>query len=120
MLSLALALTLASSPPEVSRALGEETISIQVGHAFTLSDAHARVQMLLDYWGKAFGVRSEWVGERVWLQGQVWGIALHAYLDVAANTVRAVAADPGWLRDNAKDYVKRKLQKYLHPLYAEP
>ena len=40
MLSLALALTLTVSPEAVSRAMGENTIQLNVGHGFSLPDAH--------------------------------------------------------------------------------
>lgn len=121
MLGLVLALSLSNAPVvEVSRELPKDTITLAVGHHFALGDAHARVQLLLEYWARAFGVRFEWVGERVWVAGSVWGVKIHAYLEVAGEQVRAVAADPGWLRNSARDYVTKKLKKYLHPQYAEP
>ncbi|MEW6435272.1 MAG: polyhydroxyalkanoic acid system family protein [Myxococcota bacterium] len=97
------------------------TISLEVPHAFPRASARERVGFLLDYWNHRFGVKAEWRGDSVFLTGRVLGMEIRARFDVSDSAVTGVAADPGWFwRNKAKNYVTRKLKKYLHPDYADP
>lgn len=112
---------LSGSIPDSEKVLGPETITLRVGHHFSTAEAHARVQQLLDYWKSRFGVKQDWTGERVWVSGSIIGVDFRAFLEVRDGTVQCESTDPGGLwRGFARDYVGKKLRKYLHPRYEEP
>jgi hypothetical protein len=99
----------------------EQKMVFRVGHHYSLADARARTQMLLDYWKKAYGVESTWTGDRVHVIGHVVGLSIDAYIDVTTESVGGEGADPGLLmRSLARSYVQKKLEKYMHPQYLEP
>jgi hypothetical protein len=123
VLSLVLALTLSAEPLGIvhTEPLSGETFALVQEHKFPKPDARARVQMMLEYWKKAFDVAFVWVGERAWLEGKVWGVTFHAFIDVTDDKVSGEAIDPGGMRGSmAKSYIVKKLKKYLHPTYEEP
>ena len=117
-------LTLALSLSAISLAADEsaaDLLTARVPHQLSVEKAHERVQQMLDYWHRRFGVQSKWEGERVAVKGSIFGMDIDATFEVRADEVDAQAADPGWLwRDRAVDYTTKKLKKYLHPTYAEP
>jgi len=96
-------------------------IALEVPHHFERRAARERVTQLLQFWREAYGVVSEWRGDRVLMHGSVRGVAIDALFDVADGSVLAVARDPGWFwRARAHAYVEWMLRKYLHPTYQEP
>ncbi len=96
-------------------------ISVSVAHHFARAEALERLGYLLDYWKRAFDIRSEWRGNRVFLSGSIFGLRVRAELSVTEDSVVAVAADPGWpWRGRAEGYVTGKLKKYMHPTYDDP
>jgi hypothetical protein len=100
---------------------GDHKMVFKVDHHFSVADARARTQMMLDYWKKAYGVRSSWEGDRVYISGRVIGVQIDAFIDVTPESVGGEGADPGFLmRGVARDYVQKKLQKYMHPEFREP
>ncbi len=111
------------APPTAAevRKSGAHSVNVSVDHTLSREDARSRVEQLLAYWGKRFGVKSAWSGFRVELSGVVWGITIDAHFDVGDHDVMATATDPGFAwRGMAHDYVAKKLKKYLHPAYEEP
>lgn len=99
----------------------EHSISLKVAHHFERAIARERVTQLLEYWGRRFGVKSSWLGDRVFMSGTVFGIDINAHFDVTDYAVVGLASDPGWFwRGRATSYVEKKLRKYLHPNYDEP
>ncbi|MBS1148598.1 MAG: hypothetical protein H6Q89_296 [Myxococcaceae bacterium] len=113
-------LVLSGSAQPAMKTLGPETITLKVGHKFSTAEAHVRVQMLLDYWKSRFGVSQRWNGERVWVSGSIVGVDFDAILEVSDGQVQCESTDPGGMwRNFARDYVSRKLHKYLHPKYQE-
>ncbi|GMU58872.1 MAG: hypothetical protein AMXMBFR34_06350 [Myxococcaceae bacterium] len=101
--------------------LSGDTISVEVPHGFSRTNARERVGFLLDYWHQRFGVQSEWRGDRVFLTGRVFGMDIKARFEVSDTAVTGQAADPGWFwRGRAESYVNKKLRKYLNPDYADP
>lgn len=115
-----LSLVLSGSAQPDPKRLGPETITLKVGHKFSTAEAHVRVQQLLDYWKKRFGVTQDWTGEKVWVSGSIVGVDFHAILEVSDGQVRCESTDPGGMwRGFARDYVAKKLRKYLHPKYEE-
>jgi hypothetical protein len=122
MLLPVLALVLSADPaPAVHvEPLQGETFALTQPHHFKKPDAKARVQYMLEYWRTAYNVAYVWVGERAWIEGQVLGVAFHAFIDVMDDKVAGEAIDPGGLRGAmAKNYIVKKLKKYLHPTYEE-
>ncbi|MBL8920617.1 MAG: polyhydroxyalkanoic acid system family protein [Myxococcaceae bacterium] len=118
-----------SEAPAVERAAEGEpfvidsatAIKMSVGHAFGVAEARERVGYLLDYWGRRFGVKREWRGDRVFLTGSVWGVEIKAVFRVEPHAVFAMAWDPGTMfASAAQRYVRQKLKKYLHPTYDDP
>lgn len=96
-------------------------IALEVPHHFERRAARERVTQLLQFWREAYGVVSEWRGDRVLMHGSVRGVSIDALFDVADGSVLAVARDPGWFwRARAHAYVEWMLRKYLHPTYQEP
>ncbi len=119
--ALLLSLCLSGSALPDSMKLGPSTITLSIGHKFSTPEAHIRVQQLLDYWKARFGVTQNWVGERVWISGSIIGVDFRAILDVSNGWVKCESTDPGGLwRSFAREYVGKKLRKYLHPTYEEP
>jgi hypothetical protein len=99
----------------------DNAISLEVPHPFARAAARERVSQLLQFWREAYGVVSEWRGDRVFMHGHVHGVSIHALFDVSDGVVFAVARDPGWFwRARAQSYVEWMLRKYLHPTYQEP
>ncbi len=117
-LAIALAFASQSMADDLSTEL--KTLNLQVEHQFSRDTARTRITQLLQYWGERFGVQSRWVGDRVRLSGQIFGMTIDAAFDVTDHNVVAVARDPGFIwRGQTENYVERKLKKYLHPEYAE-
>jgi hypothetical protein len=119
--AVVLSLCLTSPAPAQTPQLKGNTITLLVGHHFSRSDAHERVQQLVDYWKNRYHVSQSWSGDRVAISGTVVGVPFQAFLEVTDGAVRCESSDPGaLLRGSARDYVQKKLRKYLHPQYAEP
>lgn len=96
-------------------------LKLEVTHAFERSVARERIGYLLAYWAERFGVQNQWLGDRVFLSGRVWGVDFKAVFHVQEKAVLALADDPGSvLTSAAQGYVHRKLRKYLHPTYDDP
>lgn len=99
----------------------DHSIALKVAHHFERAVAKERITQLLDYWGRRFGVKSIWQGDRVFMTGSVYGVDISALFDITDYAVVGMANDPGWFwRGRAQSYVEKKLKKYLHPSYAEP
>jgi hypothetical protein len=117
---LTLVLLTSPEPAVVNEPLTGATISLRVGHQFSTDDAHARLQQLMEYWGGRFGISYEWLGHRLWVSGTVVGVSFRAHLDIIDRAVFAESTDPGMLwRNLAREYVGKKLRKYLSLDYAE-
>lgn len=99
----------------------ELPLTARVAHGLSVSDAHLRVQQMLDYWHTRFGIEAKWDGECAWVTGKVWGVDFRARFDVLDGAVSAEATDPGpFFRSRITDYTVKKLKKYLSPNYSEP
>lgn len=100
---------------------GEQRMLFKVPHAHSREEAHARVQYMLDYWKRRYGVKSAWDGDHAVLQGRIMGVQFKGWLEVKDGEVGGEATDPGFLwRGMAHKYVEGKLKKYMHPNYDEP
>ncbi len=95
-------------------------LEFTVAHSFSIDDAKSRIEMLLAYWGERYGVKHRWEGMIAVVEGRIMGVDVSAELVVEGALVRGRANDPGLLlRNAARDYISRKLRKYLHPAYVE-
>lgn len=100
---------------------GEHRMFFKVPHAHSRTEAHARVQYMLDYWKRRYGVKSAWDGDHAVLQGRIMGVQFKGWLEVKDDEIGGEATDPGFLwRGMAHKYVEGKLKKYMHPNYDEP
>jgi hypothetical protein len=99
----------------------ELSLSTRVAHVLSVSDAHVRIQQMLEYWHQRFGIESKWDGDCATVTGKVYGVDFRARFDVLDGAVNAEATDPGpFLRGRITDYTVKKLKKYLSPNYSEP
>ncbi len=97
-----------------------KVLTFAVPHRFSREGARQRVKQLIGYWSERFGVESRWTGDRAVLTGSVLGVDFKARLEVSDTKVGGETSDPGLLlRSSARDYIRRKLRKYLHPEYQE-
>ncbi|HZN91737.1 MAG TPA: polyhydroxyalkanoic acid system family protein [Myxococcales bacterium] len=91
-------------------------IRLDIPHTLDKAEARQRVEKLLGYWSKKYGLTAEWAGDSARLSGKVMGISLDADLAVHDGKVDGEATDPGFLlRDQAKKYLTQKLGHYLDP-----
>lgn len=111
-------------PPLVVAALPEPCpfcLQFDEPHGFTTAEARERIQLMFKYWSERFGVTSAWEGNRGNFSGRMFGLHFEGWMVVDGQRVSGMTSDPGFLlRGPARDYIDRKLKKYLHPQYQEP
>lgn len=91
-------------------------LKLEIPHSLNLDDAKARVQALIDYWGRKYGVKATWSGDKVSFAGKAMGITIDGHLTVHAQKVAGEASDPGMLlRGQAQKYLTNKFADYLDP-----
>jgi hypothetical protein len=91
-------------------------LKFEVPHALTREEAKKRVEALLGYWGKKYGVKASWTGDSATMSGKAMGVTLDATLTVFDTRVGGEATDPGLLlRGQAQKYLTRKFGDYLDP-----
>jgi hypothetical protein len=91
-------------------------IKLEIPHSLPLEEAKARVQALLDYWSRKYGVRATWAGDKATFAGKAMGISIDGHLTVTPQRIDGQASDPGMLlRGQAKKYLDRKFADYLDP-----
>ena len=61
------------------------TIKFEVPHGLPHADAKARVEALLGYWSRKYGVKSNWAGDTATLAGKVMGFSFDTTLTVGAS-----------------------------------
>jgi hypothetical protein len=90
---------------------------LTVPHSLELSDARARLHALADYLSNKYGLTVAWTGEdEANVSGSYMVVTISGNLRLAPANVTFSGKDPGMLwRGKAKDYLVRKLQKYLDP-----
>jgi len=91
-------------------------IKFEVPSSLSIEDAKKRVEALLAYWHRKYGVKSSWTGEKAVMSGRAMGVSIDGKLEVLATKVSGEAADPGMLlRGQATKYLTRKFGEYLDP-----
>lgn len=91
-------------------------IKFDVPNALPIEDAKKRVEALLSYWNRNYGVTSAWTGVSATMKGKAVGVTIDGKLTVEASKIAGEASDPGMLlRGQAKKYLERKFAEYLDP-----
>jgi hypothetical protein len=90
---------------------------LSVPHKLEITDARARLHALGDYLGKKYGLAVTWNGEdTASISGSYLVVSISGSLTLTPGAVAFSGKDPGLLwRGKAKDYLLRKLTKYLDP-----
>ncbi len=91
-------------------------LKFEVPNSLPLEEAKKRVEALLSYWGKKYGVQSTWSGHTATMNGKAMGVTIDGGLAVEATRIAGEATDPGMLlRGQAQKYLVRKFGEYLDP-----
>ncbi len=91
-------------------------MKLEIPHRLPLEDAKKRVEALLGYWNRKYGVKSSWAGDKVTFAGKAMGITFDGNFVLQAAKIAGEAQDPGMLlRGSAKSYLERKFGEYLNP-----
>jgi hypothetical protein len=91
-------------------------MKFEVPNSLPIEEAKKRVQALLSYWGRKYGVVSEWSGEKAQMRGKAMGVKIDGSLEVLESKISGEALDPGiLLRGQAQKYLTRKFSEYLDP-----
>jgi hypothetical protein len=89
-------------------------IKFEFPHALPADEAKKRVEALLGYWSRKYGLKASWSGEKATMSGKAMGFSFDGWLQVEGTKVGGEASDPGMLlRGQAKGYLTRKLGEYL-------
>jgi putative polyhydroxyalkanoic acid system protein len=92
------------------------TMKFEVPNTLPKDEAKKRVELLLQYWGTKYGVKSDWAGDGAKLNGKVMGINLDASFTITDKAIQGEGTDPGMLlRGQAKAYLQKKFGAVLDP-----
>jgi hypothetical protein len=86
-------------------------------HRLDISDARARLRALAEYLSNKYGLEIAWTGEdEAAISGSYLVVSISGTLRLTPTNVTFTGKDPGMLwRGKAKEYLLRKLGKYLDP-----
>jgi hypothetical protein len=91
-------------------------LKFEVPNTLPVEDAKKRVEALLSYWNRNYGVTAAWTGLKATMAGKAMGVSIDGNLEVQAARIAGEAADPGFLlRGQAQKYLTRKFAQYLDP-----
>lgn len=91
-------------------------IKFEVPNTLPIEEAKQRVEALLGYWNRRYGVSSAWEGVAATMKGKAMGVSIDGKLAVEAARIAGEAIDPGMLlRGQAQKYLQRKFAEYLDP-----
>ncbi len=91
-------------------------IKFEVPNSLPVEEAKKRVEALLGYWNRKYGVSSAWDGIAASMKGKAMGISIDGKLAVEGARIAGEASDPGMLlRGQATKYLTRKFAEYLDP-----
>ncbi len=89
-------------------------LKFEVPSSLPVDEARRRVEALLSYWGKKYGVTSTWTGSKATMAGKAVGVTIDGNLEVLPGKIAGQASDPGLLlRGQAQKYLTRKFGEYL-------
>lgn len=96
-------------------------LKFEVPNALPVADAKKRVEALLSFWNRNYGVTSAWAGLEATMAGSAMGVSIDGKLAVQPDRIAGEAADPGFLlRGQAQKYLTRKFAEYLDPKRSLP
>ncbi len=91
-------------------------LKFEVPSTLSIEEGKQRVEALLDYWKRKYGVTSAWNGVKATMSGKAMGVSIDGNLEVTGSKIAGEAADPGFiLRGQAQKYLTRKFAEYLDP-----
>lgn len=91
-------------------------MNIEMPHSFDHDEARARIEALGDYFSNKYGVNVDWNGDQASIKAKYMMVKVDGTLDVGADKVDLEGPDPGrLLRKKARNYLEKKLRKYLDP-----
>lgn len=89
-------------------------LKFEVPSTLPIDDAKKRVEALLSYWNRKYGITSAWNGLKATMKGKAVGVTIDGSLEVLGNKISGEASDPGLLlRGQAQKYLTRKFAEYL-------
>lgn len=89
-------------------------LKFEVPSTLPLDDSKKRVEALLSYWNRKYGITSSWNGMKAQMKGKAVGVTIDGNLEVLSNKIAGEASDPGMLlRGQAQKYLTRKFSEYL-------
>jgi hypothetical protein len=94
-------------------------LTFHVPNTLPVEEAKTRVEALLSYWQRKYGVQAVWSGTSATLTGKAMGFSFDGSVEVLAAKIAGNASDPGMLlRGQAQKYLTRKFAEYLNPAQA--
>lgn len=92
-------------------------MEIDFPYALSDHDARSRLEILGQYLSNRHGIKVSWLEEgRAQFSGKYLVVRIHGELTLKNGKAQFRGEDPGFLwRSRAKDYIEKKLQKYLDP-----
>ncbi len=93
---------------------------ITLSHRFTIprEEAKARLVALGEYLTRRHKIHVTWDGDRAHVKGKYMVVTVEGSMLLGDDKVTFDAKDPGFLwRGKAKDYIAKKLEKYLDPAF---
>ncbi|MBL8917786.1 MAG: polyhydroxyalkanoic acid system family protein [Myxococcaceae bacterium] len=89
-------------------------LKFEVPSTLPIEDAKKRVEALLGYWNRKYGITSSWNGLKAQMKGKAVGVTIDGNLEVQSSRIAGEASDPGMLlRGQAQKYLTRKFAEYL-------
>jgi hypothetical protein len=89
-------------------------LKFEVPSTLPIEDSKLRVEALLSYWNRKYGITSSWNGMKAQMKGKAVGVTIDGNLEVLSNKIAGEASDPGMLlRGQAQKYLTRKFSEYL-------
>jgi hypothetical protein len=89
-------------------------LKFEVPNTLPVEEARKRVEALLAYWNRKYGITAQWSGVRAAMKGKAVGVSVDGNLEVLGSKVAGEASDPGMLlRGQAQKYLTRKFAEYL-------
>ena len=89
-------------------------LKFEVPATLPIEDSKLRVEALLSYWNRKYGITSSWNGMKAQMKGKAVGVTIDGNLEVLSNKIAGEASDPGMLlRGQAQKYLTRKFSEYL-------
>lgn len=93
------------------------TFELSVPHGLELTEARARLRALGEYLSNKYGLTITWTGEdEATVSGSYLVVTISGKLRLTPASVTFTGKDPGMLwRGKAKEYLLKKLERYLDP-----